>query len=195
MQKLVGSIVALVFFVTACKMHTMRAPEFEPLVAMEDRGQPVAKQVVLLTSETDDEIEKRLKNDPQLEEKLHSIMMTRGRKHSIIDKVRSFFSLPAKLILWNRTVGSGELHKDAETAVKLALADGGTTDTHVSINEYNPKIIWQRTFQNDKSSILTKLTFGTMNALIYTVIPGRLLYGLVITITPLLTLLCSIPTT
>ena len=150
---------------------------FEPSVVTKDAGKPVARQVVLLTRDSDDEIEKRLKNDPQLEEKLHQVLVTRGKENKIVDALRSFFSWPAKLILWNRTVGSGELHEDAETAVKLALADGGSASTHISINEYNPKIIWQRTFQNDKSSILTKLTLGTMTALVYTVLPGRLLYA------------------
>ena len=150
---------------------------FEPSIATKDSGKPVARQVVLLSNSNDDEIEKRIKNDPQLEEKLHQVLVTRGKEHKIVDALRSFFSLPAKLLLWNRTVGSGDLHEDAEIAVKLALADGGTADTHISVNEYNPKIIWQRTFQNNKTSILSKVTFGTMSALVYTIIPGRLFYG------------------
>ncbi len=150
---------------------------FEPRIATKDAGQAVARQVVLLTSEPDNEIEKRLKNDPQLEEKLHQILVTRGKKNKIVDTLRGFFTWSQKLLYWNRTVGSGELHEDAEIATKLALVDGDSASTHISINEYNPKIIWQRTFQNDKTSILTKLTFGTIYALVYTVIPGRLLYG------------------
>lgn len=151
---------------------------FEPSIATKDAGQPVARQVVLLTSESNSEIEKRIKNDPQLEEKLHQVLVTRGKENKIVDAARSFFSLPAKLLMWNRSVGSGELHEDAEMATKLALVDGDAAGTHISINEYNPNIIWQRTFMNDKTSLLTKLTFGAMTALIYTVVPGRLLYGL-----------------
>ena len=174
------SVIALVFAVTACKPLARQTSDFEPRVATkDDAGKHVAKQVVLLTNESDSAIEKRLKNDPHLERKLHQVLVTRGKENKIVDTLRSFFSIPMKLLLWNRTVGSGELHKDAETAVKLALAEGGVSaDTHISVNEYNPKIIWQRTFQNDKTSILSKVTLGTLSALIYTVIPGRLIHGL-----------------
>lgn len=172
-----GSLMVVVFAVTACKPLVRQSPNFEPQVATENSGKLVAKQMVLLTNESDDAIERRIKNDPQLEEKLHQILVTRGKENKIIDALRSFFSWPAKLLLWNRTVGSGELHKDAETAVRLALDEGASPDTHVSINEYNPKLIWQRTFQNDKTSFLSKITLGTWSALIYTVVPGRLLYG------------------
>ena len=175
--KLCGVVLAFVFSVTACKPIVRQEPLFEPSIATKDDGKLVARQVVLLTNESESEIEKRIKNDPQLEEKLHQVLVTRGKEHKIVDTLRSFFSWPEKLLLWNRTVGSGELHEDAEIAVKLALADGGSTSTHISINEYDPKIIWQRTFQNDKTSILSKVTFGTLIALIYTVIPGRLFYG------------------
>ncbi len=171
-------VLVFVFFATACKPLVRQGQVFSPSVATKDQGQPVARQVVLLTQDSDNEIEKRLQNDPQLEEKLHEVLVTRGKENKIVDALRSFFSWPQKLLLWNRTVGSGELHEDAEKAVRLALADGDSASTHVSVNEYNPKIIWQRTFRNDKTSVLTKLTLGTMNALIYTVMPGRLLYGM-----------------
>ena len=127
-------------------------------------------------STSESEIEKRLKSDPHLEERLDEILVTKGKRRPIIDTIRSIFSLPHKLLLWDSSVGSGELHKDAETAAKLFLAEGGATSTHISVNEYNPKIIWQRTFQNDKASILTKITYGVLHALIYTVIPSKLFY-------------------
>ena len=69
------------------------------------------------------------------------------------------------------------MHEDAETAVKFALLEGDSLDTHISINEYNPKLIWSRTFKNDKASFLAKITLGTLAAIIYTVIPRRLVAG------------------
>lgn len=169
--------ITLLVVVGACKSQIRQEPVFEPRLATEGSGKLVARQVVLMTSSDDNEVEKRLKNDPQLEERLHKILITRGGEHPIIDKLRSFFTIPLKLIFWNRSVGSGELHEDAEIAIKLALEDGGASETHVSINEYNPKLIWQRTFQNDKTSFLSKVTLGTATALIYTVVPQRLFYG------------------
>ena len=171
-------ISTVLFVLTSCKPHVRSQEEFKPSIATKDKNSEklVARQVVLITNGNDNEIENRLKNDPELEEKMHEILVTRGGKHPIIDKIRGFFSIPHKLILWNRTVGSGELHEDAETAVKLALEDGGSGDTSISINEYNPKLIWKRTFQNDKTSFLTKVTLGTLVAITYTVVPGRLLY-------------------
>lgn len=173
-----NALIVLLVTVGACKSQIRQELVFEPHIATKDKDSErlVARQVVLITNDDDNEIEKRLKNDPQLEEKLHKILVTRGGKQPIIDKIRGFLSISDKLLFWNRTIGSGELHEDAEIAVKLALEDGGASETHVSINEYNPKLIWQRTFQNDKTSFLSKVTFGTASALIYTVVPGRLVY-------------------
>lgn len=167
----------------ACKpLVRKEMHEFQPSAITSEDGQPVARQIVLITNDDDNSIEERLKNDPELEEKLNQIMLTRGRQNKVtrvIDGARDFFfSLPGKLLLWNRSFGSADpLHKDAETAVKLALLEGDSLDTHISINEYNPKLIWSRTFKNDKASFLAKITLGTLAAIIYTVIPRRLVAG------------------
>ena len=54
------------------------------------------------------------------------------------------------------------------------LAKNDVTSTHISINQYDPKLIWKRTYENENTSFLAKITMGNINALIYTVTLGRL---------------------
>ncbi len=119
---------------------------------------------------------KRLSGDTQLRESVQSLQVTRGKEYLVVEGIRNIFAIPAKLVLWNARVGLGALHENSLTALKVALVDGGATSTHISINEYNPILIWQRTFSNDKTSMLTKVTLGTIVALHYTFFPNKLLY-------------------
>lgn len=174
MKKL--SVVLMILLLTACKSLVRQMPYFEPTVATEASGRQVAKQVVLLTSSSDSDIEKRIKSDPHLEEKMNEILMTKAKRRAIVDTLRNILSWPSKLILWKNADAADDLHHDAETELELALAEDGAIPTDISVEKYDPKIFWQRTFDNDKLSTLAKLNFGTLNALIYTVAPDDSLY-------------------
>ena len=95
-------------------------------------------------------------NDPQLEDKMQAITVSRGDEKPMTDKLRSFFTIPRKLMLWNKEIGSGELKEESEEVVRAFLAENDVTSTHISINEYNPKLIWKRMHENKNTSFLAK---------------------------------------
>jgi hypothetical protein len=47
----------------------------------------------------------------------------------------------------------------------------------VSVNSYNPLMVWQRTFTNPRLMMITKLFSGSLNALAQTLLPQRLIGG------------------
>lgn len=151
-------------------------PYFEPSAATQEAGKQVAKQIILLTNTSDSEIEARIKSDPRLEEKLNEILVSKGKRREISNTLRSILSWPKKLMLWKRTDAADDLHYEAEAELELALAEDGSLPTDIAVDEYDPEIIWERTFDNAKTSTLAKLNFGTLNALIYTVAPDIALY-------------------
>ena len=164
------SVLVLAVVFVACRA-TMRYPS--TLTAARD-DKIRAKQAIFLTTTPSARIADMIANDPQLEAKMQAITVSRGEEMSTIDKLRSFFTIPRKLMLWNKSVGSGELKKESEEVVRAFLAKNDITKTHISINEYNPELIWRRTWDNGDTSFLAKITMGNINALIYTITFGRL---------------------
>lgn len=148
-------------------------PYFEPSAVTQEAGKQVAKQIVLLTNTPDSEIEAHIKSDPRLEEKLHELLVSVGQRQAIGNTLRNILSWPKQLMLWKRT---DDLHYEADAELELALAEDGSLPTDIAVDEYDPEIIWERTFDNAKTSTLAKLNFGTLNALIYTVVPDQALY-------------------
>lgn len=174
MKKL--SVVLMALLLANCKPLVRQMHYFEPTVATEASGKKVAKQLVLLTSLSDSDIEKRIKSDPHLEEKLNEILLTKAKQRAVAETLRNLLSWPSKLILWQNKEASANLQRDDETELEQAIAEGGSIPNDISVEDYNPKILWQRSFDNGKSSTLAKLNFGPLNALIYTVAPNKSLY-------------------
>lgn len=172
-----GGAVILVIMSAACRSSLRHAAPLQPTATAEQEKNIVVKQAIFLTATPAAKIDSMIAEDPQLEEKMNAIVVSRGEKRPLIDRLRDFFTIPHKLMLWNKTIGSGELKEDSEKVVRAFLAENDVTSTHISINEYNPKLIWQRVYQNDKTSFLSKITVGNLNALIYTVTLGRLTGG------------------
>ena len=170
----VKKLLVILMILFSCK-PLVRQPYFKPTVTTEASGKQVAKQIVLLTSTSNKEIEQHIESDPHLEEKLNEILMSQSKRRKIIDTLRNILSWPKKLMLWKRNK-TDDLHHDAEAELELALSEDKIAETNINVAEHNPKIIWQRTFDNNKSSILAKLNFGAYNALIYTVAPDKALY-------------------
>ena len=168
------SVVIVVLVLAACRA-SRRAPPSQ-LTATEE-GEVKVRQAIFLTATPSDKIDRMIANDPQLEDKMQAITVSRGGEKPMTDKLRSFFTIPRKLMLWNKEIGSGELKEESEEVVRAFLAENDVTSTHISINEYNPKLIWKRTYENENTSFLAKITMGNLNALIYTVTFGRLTGG------------------
>ena len=172
MQKL--SIVLAILF--SCKPLVRQTPYFQPSAATEEEGKQVAKQIILLTSTSDSEIDKRIQSDPRLEDKLNEILVSSGKRRTLANTLRNILSWPKKLMLWKRTDTADDLYHEAEAELESALAQDGSIPADISVDEYDPEIIWERTFDNAKTSTLAKLNFGTLNALIYTVASDKALY-------------------
>ena len=174
MQKL--PIVLIILF--ACKPLVRQTPYFAPSAVTQEAGKQVAKQIILLTNTSDNEIEARIKSDPRLEEKLNELLVSKGKRRAIVNTLRSILSWPKKLMLWKRTDETDDLHYEAEAEeeLELALAEDGALPTDIDVDEYDPEIIWERSFDNAKTSTLAKLNFGALNALIYTVTPDQSFY-------------------
>ena len=96
----------------------------------------------------------------QLLERAVKVEVTRGRMIELVEAFKTFFTIPEKLLLWDITVGSGELSEDSEQVTRIFLALHHSTDTHISINEYNPLLIAKRVYQSSRASFLSKLTLG-----------------------------------
>ena len=115
--------------------------------------------------------------EAQLLARAARITVTRGRMIALVEVFKTFATIPEKLLLWDRTVGSGELNEDSEQLAKVFLAMHHSTDTHISINEYNPFLICKRVYQNSRASLLSKLTLGILEIISYTFPPAKLFGG------------------
>lgn len=60
--------------------------------------------------------------EEQLLAKAAYIEVTRGCRDEIVEAIKTFFTIPEKLLLWDRTVGSGELSEDSEQVTRVFLA-------------------------------------------------------------------------
>ena len=168
------SVIILVLVLGACRASRRSPPS--QLTATEE-GEVKVRQAIFLTATSSEKIDLMIANDPQLEDKMQAITVSRGDEKPMTDKLRSFFTIPRKLMLWNKEIGSGELKEESEEVVRAFLAENDVTSTHISINEYNPKLIWKRMHENKNTSFLAKITMGNLNALIYTITYGRLTGG------------------
>ena len=107
-----------VLLLAACRASLRPPPPSQLSAKTEDEIK--VKQAIFLTTTSSEKIDTLIANDPQLEEKMRAIIVSRGGKKPIIDRLRSFFSIPRKLMLWNREIGSGELKEDSEKVVRLS---------------------------------------------------------------------------
>ncbi len=91
-----------------------------------------------------------------------------GSSNVVVDGIKNVLSIPNKLILWNSNFGSGNISRETIMKVRDYLHENGLHDVYVSVNEYNPIKIWERTFTNPNTSLLAKCTVGVGSALIDT---------------------------
>jgi len=91
-----------------------------------------------------------------------------GSSNRVVDGIRNMLSLPNKLLLWNSKFNSGNVSQETIEAMREYLDANDLHDVHVSVNQYKPQLVWRRTFTNPKTSLLSKLTLGTLVCLIET---------------------------
>lgn len=114
---------------------------------------------------------------PVLLEKGES-QISRGRPIGWLDALGHYvFSLPSKLILWNRDVDRHSVSPETEAVLREYLADNGLQGVKVRLNEYSPGGEWRRLVKNDSVHWSFRYTVGVLGWLRYTLLPGRLFGG------------------
>jgi len=102
----------------------------------------------------------------------------RGEEYVLIDGIRHyFFSLPAKLLLWNWKIDSYKIDEDNEKILAGYLAENNLTDVKIRINEYDPLGEFSRLFKNKKVGWGWRYTVGLLGCAFYTIFPGRVFGG------------------
>lgn len=108
-------------------------------------------------------------NESILEKKQKSdILIEVGSSNVLVDGIRNFLSIPVKLILWDSKVNSGNVSQETIEKMRDFLDEKGLHDVNVSVNQYKPQLVWQRTFTNPKTSFLSKCTVGLATCLMET---------------------------
>jgi len=104
----------------------------------------------------------------------------RGRENLILDGMGHYvFSMPAKLSLWNWSVGRHEVSVENEEVIRQYLAVNGLTTVEIRLNTYAPHKEFSRLKGNKDVHPGYKYTIGTLSVLFYTFLPDRLFAGLI----------------
>ena len=109
--------------------------------------------------------------DPQFES---------GEPYFVIDKLGHYvFSLLAKLLLWNWAYGDHDIQPDTKAYLQEYFKRNGLSGVKVRFNQYAPFDELGRIWRNDRVHWGLKYTFGIISWLYYTLLPERLLAGLI----------------
>jgi len=102
----------------------------------------------------------------------------RGRPNGFIDGLgHYFFSLPAKLILWNWRVDNHRISVDTEKTIREYLAANDLGPVKVRLNQYAPGGEWIRLVRNPDMPGFFRYTIGAVTVTLYTILPGRIFGG------------------
>ncbi|BDA80841.1 hypothetical protein LPTSP3_g37710 [Leptospira kobayashii] len=110
-------------------------------------------------------------DDPQFEE---------GEPVWIVDTIGNyFFSLPTKLILWNRKMTNHHFSEETKQYLIKYIKQNNLRDVKVRFNQYAPLSEWKRLAKNENINPFVKYIIGSISLLSYTFLPDRLLAGFV----------------
>lgn len=108
-------------------------------------------------------------DDPQFEE---------GEPIWILDQTGNWiFSLPSKLVLWNRKADNHHISKETKEYLIRYIKENNLRDVKVRFNQYAPLSEWKRLPKNKNINPLVRYFFGSISLLAYTFLPGRLFAG------------------
>ncbi len=109
--------------------------------------------------------------DPQFEE---------GEPVWLLDKAGHYiFSLPSKLVLWSWKMENHDLSEETKTYLKNYIRENNLRDVKVRFNQYAPVSEWKRLGKNENINPFARYTIGVISLISYTLLPERLLAGLV----------------
>ncbi|MCP4190841.1 MAG: hypothetical protein GY768_09455 [Planctomycetaceae bacterium] len=98
----------------------------------------------------------------------------RGRPNFFVDTAGDAFSIPSKVLLWNRKVGNRDVSFKTENELGRYMFDNELESTKVRLNQYAPIDEWRRLVENKSVPAIARYTFGTLHNVGYTLIPGRI---------------------
>lgn len=103
-----------------------------------------------------------------------------GEPYWIVDKPgHYFFSLIAKLFLWNWSFANHDIKEERKGWLKQYFKDNNLTGVKVRFNQYAPFAEFGRLIDNERIHWSMKYTFGLFSWVVYTVFPERLFAGLI----------------
>ena len=105
------------------------------------------------------------------------VLVERGEDYPLIDGVGWVVGIPSKILLWNRRVDNHHISPETEEQVRQYMAQNGLQDTQVRLNQYAPGAEWRRLVQNQHVAPGWRYTFGALDTLGYTLLPGRIFGG------------------
>lgn len=101
----------------------------------------------------------------------------RGRPNRLMDWVGWVVGIPAKVVLWNRKMDNHRISEQTEQALKTYLEKNQLDKVKVRINQYAPIAEWKRLFRNKSVGWGWRYSLGVVNAIVYTILPGRIFGG------------------
>jgi len=106
-----------------------------------------------------------------------AIVVERGEEFALLDGVGWVVGIPGKIVLWNRRVDNHDISSQTEEDLRQYMAQNGLYDTKVRLNQYAPGDEWRRLVHNDHVAPGWRYTFGALDTLAYTLLPGRIFGG------------------
>ena len=103
--------------------------------------------------------------------------IARGKRRPVIDGIGWVVGIPGKVLLWDRRIDNHNISPETEATIAAYLEKNGLEQVKVRINEYDPVGEWKRLRKNKAVGWGWRYTAGTLTALSYTLLPGRIIGG------------------
>ena len=100
-----------------------------------------------------------------------------GTPNPVLDTISKVISLPSKIFGLVGQDTSRTLSEHTLNVVTDYLRRNDLDHTKVVSNLYKPSMIWQRTWTNPRTLLITKLFSGSCNALAQTIVPAKIFGG------------------
>lgn len=103
--------------------------------------------------------------------------IVRGKRRPVIDGIGWVVGIPGKILLWDRRIDNHNVSPETEAAIAEYLEKNGLDQVKVRVNEYDPLGEWKRLRKNKAVGWGWRYTAGTLTAVAYTLLPGRIIGG------------------
>lgn len=114
---------------------------------------------------------------PEMEWEAGESQVEWGKRKPFLDGIGWVVGIPAKILLWDRRIDNHRVSPETEAALATYLEKNNLDQVKVRINQYDPRGEWRRLRNNKSVSWGWRYTAGTLTALHYTLLPGRIFGG------------------